>query len=122
MIREFDSKYTPEENTKRVMRTSMIPSYDVESHVKNDHVILKGGRDYSTGILVLLIVVGLLLFVIGLLIAVAYYWTRPYKKIIIAFEPTDTGSLVTITSQNQISDFVMYEFEKELGKVSRVTD
>ena len=73
---------------------------------------MKGKRSYSAGILVVLIVVGLLLFLVGLVIAAIYYWTRPFQKIIIELEPKDTGCTITIKTEGKIHDVTIYEIKK----------
>ena len=81
---------------------------------KNEQIVFKGGRNYSVGVLVTLLVVGVLLFLIGLVIAAIYYWTRPYKKIIIELEPKGEGSSIIIESEHKIDNDVIREIKRLL--------
>ena len=58
--------------------------------------------------------VGVLLFLIGLVIAAIYYWTRPYKKIIIELEPKGEGSSIIIESEHKIDNDVIREIKRLL--------
>jgi len=115
MLKEFDSNDPPEIAYKKIIKQSQYGDYEVTSSVKNEQVVLKGKRDYSVGILVVLIVVGLLLFLVGLIIAAIYYWTRPYKKIIFEIEPRDTGSSISVRTEGKIDDIAIYEIQKALS-------
>ena len=114
MFTEFDSDYPVEEAYKKIIKQTNHGDFEPISSIKNEQVILKGKRSYSVGILVVLIVVGLLLFLVGLVIAAIYYWTRPYQKIIIELEPRDTGSTITIKTEGKIHDVTIYEIKKTL--------
>lgn len=114
MLKEFDSDYSPEIAYKKIIKQSQYGDFEVTYSVKNEQIVLKGKRNYSVGILVVLIVVGLLLFVVGLIIAAIYYWTRPYKKIIFELEPRDSGSLITLRTEGKIDDIIIFEIEKAL--------
>ena len=87
---------------------------EVISSIKNEQIVFKGGRNYSVGVLVTLLVVGVLLFLIGLVIAAIYYWTRPYKKIIIELEPKGEGSSIIIESEHKIDNDVIREIKRLL--------
>lgn len=114
MFTEFDSDYPPEKAYKEIQKQSNNRDFEIMSTTKNEQIVLKGKRDFSTTVLVVLIVVGLLLFLVGLVIAAIYYWTRPYQKIIIEIEPRDTGSTITVKTKGRIQDVVIYEIRKEL--------
>ena len=114
MLTEFNSSDSPEIAYKKITRISQQGDLEIISAIKDEQIVLKGKRDYSGAVLGILIVVGLLLFLIGLVIAALYYWTRPYKKIIIEIVPKDQGSIITITSQNKIEDIVIYQIRKSV--------
>lgn len=95
MLTEFDSKYPRDEAYKRIVKHANAGRLEVVHTVKNEQIVLKGGRDYSTGWLVTFIVIGLLLFIVGLIIAAIYYWTRPYKKIVIQLETVMMGEVTS---------------------------
>jgi len=114
LLTEFNSNHSPEIVYKKITKQSQYGNLEIISSIKNEQIVLKGKRDFSGAVLGILIVVGLLLFLVGLLIAALYYWTRPYKKIIIEIAPKDQGSIITITSQNKIEDIEIYEIRKSL--------
>ncbi|MDI1495899.1 MAG: putative membrane protein [Cenarchaeum symbiont of Oopsacas minuta] len=114
MYAEFDSDCTPEIAYKKIIKQSRHGDFEITSSMKNEQIVFKGNRNYSVGVLVTLIVVGLLLFIVGLVIAAIYYWTRPYKKIIIELEPNDDGSIITVRSDGKVHNIVIYEFKKLL--------
>ncbi len=115
MITEFDSEYPTETAYKEILKQSSHGNFESVSSIKNEQVVLRGKRSYSTGILIALIAVGILLFIVGLVIAAIYYWTRPYQKIIIEFEPRDTGSTITIKTEGKIDEIAIYDIKKTLG-------
>lgn len=115
MLTEFDSVHPPEIAYKKIIRQSHYGDLEIISSIKNEQIVLKGKRAYSGAVLGILIVVGLLLFLVGLLIAALYYWTRPHKKIIIEIEPKEQGSTITISSQNKIEAVTIYEIKKLLS-------
>ena len=115
MFVEFDSDYPVETAYKEIIKQSNHADWETISSVRNEQIILKGKRSYSAGILVVLIIVGLLLFLVGLIIAAIYYWTRPYQKIIIELEPRDTGSTITIRTEGKIPEVTIYEIKKTLN-------
>ena len=55
-----------------------------------------------------------MLLIIGLAIAAIYYWTRPYKKIIIELEPNGEGSSITIESEHKIDNNIIREIKSLL--------
>ena len=57
---------------------------------------------------------GVLLLIVGLAIAAIYYWTRPYKKIIIELEPNGEGSSITIESAYRIDNNIIREIKRLL--------
>lgn len=76
-------------------------------------MVLKGKRSYNVGILVALLTGGSLL-IAGPVIAAAYYWTRPFRKIILELEPRDTGSTITIKTEGKTRDVIIHKIEKAL--------
>ena len=61
-----------------------------------------------------LLVVGVLLLIVGLAIAAIYYWTRPYKKIIIELEPNGEGSSITIESEHKLDNNMVHDIKNLL--------
>ena len=114
MYVEFDSDHTVESAYKKLIKQSAYGDSEVISSIKNEQIVFKGGRNYSVGVLVTLLVVGVLLFLIGLVIAAIYYWTRPYKKIIIELEPKGEGSSIIIESEHKIDNDVIREIKRLL--------
>lgn len=114
MFIEFNSDYSPEAAYKKVIKNSNYGNFEVSSTIKNEQIVLKGGRNYSGGILAVLIIVGLLLFVVGLIIGLIYYWTRPYHKLIIEIEPSSEGSLITISSDSKHQAIATHEIKRIL--------
>ena len=111
MYVEFDHTV---EAYKKLIKQSAYGDSEVISSIKNEQIVFKGGRNYSVGVLVTLLVVGVLLFLIGLVIAAIYYWTRPYKKIIIELEPKGEGSSIIIESEHKIDNDVIREIKRLL--------
>ena len=112
---EFDSDHTVETSYKKLIKHSSYGDFEVTSSVKNEQIVFKGKRSYDLTILVALIIVGVLLFIVGLIIAAIYYWTRPYQKIIIELEPKDTGSTITIQTNGKIQDITIHEIKTLLA-------
>ena len=114
MYTEFDSDYIPEEAYKKIIKQSSYGDFEIVSSVKNEQIVFKGNRNYSKGVMGILIVVGLLLFIVGLVLAAVYYWTRPYQKIVFELESRDGGSTITIRADDKIHDITIHEIKKLL--------
>ena len=111
---EFDSDHTVESAYKKLIKQSAYGDSEVISSMKNEQIIFKGGRNYNVGVLVALLVVGVLLLIVGLAIAAIYYWTRPYKKIIIELEPNGEGSSITIESEHKLDNNMVHDIKNLL--------
>ena len=66
MYVEFDSDHTVESAYKKLIKHSAYGDSEVISSIKNEQIVFKGGRNYSVGVLVTLLVVG----------DTISYWTR----------------------------------------------
>ena len=66
--------------------------FNVDTTIKDEQVVLKGRRDFRTVLLVVTIL-------FGVIIGLVYYWTRPFRKIIINIDPDNSGgSVISITT------------------------
>lgn len=100
---------------KHLIKNSSHGDFEIISSIKNEQIVFKGNRGYDPVILVALIVVGALLFVVGLIIAPIYYRTRPYQKIIIELESKDAGSTITIHTNDKIQEGTIHEIKTLLA-------
>ena len=129
MFKEFKNNLSPKDSYNKIIKKIQFGEFQVASTIPNEQIVLKGNRNYKSGILILFTmfgfllfgigfiltdVVDILLFLVGLIIAAIYYWTRPFKRIIINLEVNDSGSLITIMSD--VGDFkmILFEIEKTL--------
>ena len=115
MLTEFNSRHPPEVAYKEIVKQIEYEKFTVASSIEPEQIVLTGERVYSVGVLVVLVAIGLLLFVVGAIIAVLYYLTRPYQKIIIELEPMDTGSHITITYKGKKQVTMIQTIKEHLG-------
>ena len=108
MFTQFDSDHSVETAYQKIMKQSNYDTdYEILSSTRNEQIVLKGSRNYSVGLLVGLIIFGFV-SILGFVIALVYYLTRPYRKIVIEFEQRDIGCQITITSSGKISSSKIY--------------
>ena len=56
MYVEFDSDHTVESAYKKLIKQSAYGDSEVISSIKNEQIVFKGGRNYSVGVLVTLLI------------------------------------------------------------------
>ena len=98
---DIHSLYSWKESRRFLIESMSKRGYAVVSEFENSFN-LKGGRGYNGVVMAVLIIIGLLMFVVGVIIAIIYYFVCSHKQLYLSFQSDENGGcFINATSPSE---------------------
>jgi|GEM_PF-3046651 len=106
-------KETPQQVSQRARAAAMAQGLQVKQDIPGQIFMAEGGRIYNTLVLILLVI--LCIFLIGILILLIYYFTRPKESFTVQIQAAPNGTYVSATANGPKAQAALGNFTAGLS-------